>query len=346
MSVTELDDRERERLLRSATLACVLWLAVLALLAVIPARVAVDEARDFPSVMIRLSARSPVTAQAPARSDGDARAAPQTPAAEKPAASKQVSAKQVAAKPATPTPAAPRAARSDVPSGGLGIPDFAPADRALAGAKAESATLEFSSEPVSKPQAARTSVGEFEGSVAVASGQRAGERVTSTAPAPAARRAASSDETSRSLSSISGSAGAGTDESSGDRAGAASSSADSARSSMSPSAASRAGGSSGSPSVGAISFTEGAQRRLVHPANPSLALPERLARLIDSNRAVFVTITVRADGSVPRSTVVFSPSALLPPEVRDYIAGEVSSWRFDRGAADGQARFSYSIKVQ
>ncbi len=361
MSVLDLDDGERRRLVKSAALSCAFWIVALGLLAVIPARLTVDEKRDFPVIAVRLNARAQTTARqtaepvaAPSDTPAAAPAAPkQTAAPKRNAAAKQTA----AAKPAAAKAATDRSAAA--PSNGLGIPDFAPVDRGSpadrAGASRESATLEFSSEPVGKPRPARTAVSEFEGSVAVASGQRGGERVTANSPtsASAAGKGATgaSAETARSLSSISDAAGTGSGDSSAVRDGATASggsgdsgdaAAGSSRASATQATQSRSGGSS----VGAISFTEGAQRRLVSPASPSLALPDRLARLIDSNRAVFVTLTVRADGSVPRSTVVFSPSALLPPEVRDYIAGEVSSWRFDRGSGDGQARFSYSIKVQ
>ncbi|HRR02691.1 MAG TPA: hypothetical protein P5286_07300, partial [Treponemataceae bacterium] len=83
-----------------------------------------------------------------------------------------------------------------------------------------------------------------------------------------------------------------------------------------------------------------------YPAKPGIILPPHLARLIDSDRSVTVLFVVRADGSVPASLVRFSPSALLPPEVQNYLKNEFSTWRFERGSDDGQARFLYSITVQ
>jgi hypothetical protein len=97
--------------------------------------------------------------------------------------------------------------------------------------------------------------------------------------------------------------------------------------------------------VGPITF-EGTARRLLYPAKPGIILPPHLARLIDSDRSVTVLFVVRADGSVPASLVRFSPSALLPPEVQNYLKNEFSTWRFERGSDDGQARFLYSITVQ
>lgn len=345
MIVTDLDVRERERLIRSAVIACAFWIVAIGIFSILPARVAVESERSFPSVMIRLTAQAPAASSAAPTPAAPTPAAPAAASAPAPAA--KASAKP-AAKPATKATAtrsaqAP-AASAPAPSRGLGIPDFGSTQQTSSPAGGEQASLEFSSEPVKTPKASRAAVSEFEGSVAVASPRRAEESVSSSAPrASAGTKATASDETSRSLSAIADSVGTGTNDAAGTSgAGTSASRTATQGSSRATTTAVTAGGAS----VGAISFTEGTARRLVHPANPSLALPDRLARLIDSNRAVFVTITVRADGSVPRSTVVFSPSALLPPEVRDYIAGEVSSWRFDRGTGDGQARFSYSIKVQ
>jgi hypothetical protein len=104
------------------------------------------------------------------------------------------------------------------------------------------------------------------------------------------------------------------------------------------------GTGSGSP-ISGLSF-DGSQRKLLYPAKPAIALPENLARLVDSNRTVTVTFTVLADGSVPPGNISFTPSAILPAEIRDYLRREFSTWRFEKSVEDGQARFLYSIRVE
>jgi len=91
---------------------------------------------------------------------------------------------------------------------------------------------------------------------------------------------------------------------------------------------------------------DGRPRRLVYPADPAIALPPHLARLIDSDRTVTVAFTVRADGSVPATLVTFTPTAALPAEVREYLRAEFARWRFDQDREDGHARFLYSIKMK
>ena len=91
---------------------------------------------------------------------------------------------------------------------------------------------------------------------------------------------------------------------------------------------------------------DGATRRIIYPAKPEIHLPESLAALIDSDRTVSIQFTVRADGLVPSGLVVFTPSAILPVAIRDYLRGEFSRWRFETGPTDGQAQFQYSIRVK
>jgi hypothetical protein len=97
--------------------------------------------------------------------------------------------------------------------------------------------------------------------------------------------------------------------------------------------------------VSGFSF-DGASRKLLYPAKPAIVLPDNLAKLVDSSRAVTVGFTVLADGSVPAGTISFTPSAILPAEIRDWLRKEFSSWRFEKSSEDGQARFLYSIRVE
>lgn len=91
---------------------------------------------------------------------------------------------------------------------------------------------------------------------------------------------------------------------------------------------------------------DGQPRRILFPAKPVIILPDSLAALIDSDRTVSIQFTVRADGSVPSGLVFFTPSAILPVSVRDFLRSEFSSWRFETGSSDGQAQFQYSIRVK
>jgi hypothetical protein len=106
-----------------------------------------------------------------------------------------------------------------------------------------------------------------------------------------------------------------------------------------------AGGKGSGSSISGLTF-DGTQRKLVYPSNPTIILPDNLRKLIDSNRTVTVSFSVKSDGSVPGGLITFTPTAILPAEIRDYLRKEFSSWRFEKGGEDGQAKFLYSIKVE
>ncbi len=154
---------------------------------------------------------------------------------------------------------------------------------------------------------------------------------------PSARSGASgsdaSAETKRALAAIGDASASGAG--SGDAA-------DSDSGSRSSSAVGTAGDTSRAKASGSgpVVF-DGRPRRLVYPADPAIALPPHLARLIDSDRTVTVAFTVRADGSVPATLVSFTPTAALPAEVREYLRAEFARWRFEQ-----DRRFLYSIKMK
>ena len=364
--MTELDDRDRSRLARSGLASSILWGIVIAATTLIPARSPREmEIEEFPVVKLTLNRVSASAAQSSA-TQAPATAAPTVAPAmsEKPAVNAKLDAsdKPVAksaapAKASTKSPAKAAPAKNTVKPvpGDLGIPDFGKpaATRAKADSREGELVFTGSSEEsiVPRPKTARQAVPEFEGKAAVVERESAAAPVVSSRGQshPGASTEGVSADTERSLSAIGGSAGRGTPDadSPAPGTGGPSSTGRTESAGQTP----RAGGGpkadagDGSSSIGAITF-EGAPRRLVYPAKPSIVLPDRLSRLIDSDRTVTVSMTVAADGTVPASMISFSPAALLPPEVRDFLGAEFSRWRFEQGRGDGQARFLYSLRVQ
>ena len=369
--MTELDDRDRSRLARSGLASSILWGIVIAAMTLIPARSPREmEIEEFPVVKLTLNrvsasaaqssaTQAPTTAETvPAESSAQAQPAPKAAQPEKAAQPAPARKAPAAVKPAsTKSPAKAAPAKNTVKPvpGDLGIPDFGKpaATRAKADSREGELVFTGSSEEtiVPRPKTARQAVPEFEGKAAVVERESAAAPVVSSRGQshPGASTEGVSADTERSLSAIGGSAGRGAPDadSPAPGTGGPSSTGRTESAGQTP----RAGGGpkadagDGSSSIGAITF-EGAPRRLVYPAKPSIVLPDRLSRLIDSDRTVTVSMTVAADGTVPASMISFSPAALLPPEVRDFLGAEFSRWRFEQGRGDGQARFLYSIRVQ
>ena len=325
----ELDARDKNRLAQSSLIAAAVWLVLLIIFALLPVMRDVPEERAFPEVRITLNREDPVPVQtrmvAPATSSAEPAVRPAAAQPDKSAAQPEKSAQ----KPANTPPVRQKT------SSGLGIPDF----QSTSGREAAAPSgeyLDFSSDRP-REQTVREPgpvLREFEGSAA---------RVDEPAARPGtatveggSRVSAASDETLQALDRIrAGNEGGVTVPD-----GAASTSPASTTGRTADTDVATAPGM-----VGPITF-EGTARRLLYPAKPGIILPPHLARLIDSDRSVTVLFVVRADGSVPASLVRFSPSALLPPEVQNYLKNEFSTWRFERGSDDGQARFLYSITVQ
>jgi hypothetical protein len=291
-------------------------------------------------------------------------AEPQAPATRESASSPNVSGKATAKSQKTANaPKAAKAARSTAApaSSGLGIPDFAPETRSVKTTDSSGNFLEFgnpeaeagATQARSASPNATAAEPELEGSVATVQHPQAKPvRASSSSRTASGTQGAASDETSRALGDIAGSAGKGTPAagSSGGAVGDASASGGSrqtgtVRSGTGTATASGSQGSSPVSSVSSLAF-EGSPRRLLYPATPAITLPENLARTVDSNRSVTVTFTVLADGSVPSALVRFTPQAALSPEIRDFLSKEFSRWRFEKSGQDGQARFLYSIRMQ
>lgn len=358
MTLNDLEPSERRRLARSAGAGGALWLLMAVGLAFVPIDRQPVPKPDFPPVHLTLT--SPATASVPQRpvetpkttESPSVSPSPETttatrpkpaaqakPAAQtKPAAKSAQAAAKTSAKPAA--PAAPAAT-------GLGIPDF---DRPVTSSPVDSGTPEFldfsssrtseSPSVVSVPAGGRPTA-ELEGSAAtVTGGKSTGTSVSSKAAKTAGSSGTASAETSSALRAVEGAAMAGSSEGS-TASGKTSPTGGSAGSGANVST-STAGRTS---SVAGLAFT-GTPRSLLSPEDPRITLPDRLAKQIDSDRTVTVQFTVRADGSVPGTLVTFSPLAALPAEIRDYLRGEFSKWRFESGDQDGQARFSYSIKME
>lgn len=314
----ELDTQDKTRLSRSVALAAAIWLILLLVFAFMPVVRNSPEDREFPEVRLVLQS------------------AVQPPVREITEKAEQREAEPVARKTVKPSQSAPAPPREqpsrEQPLAGLGIPDFQSTSGTDRSSPASGEYLDFSSERPREQQVRdpAPAIQEFEGSAARIDPSPSRQGTSST---EAGRRpSVAADETLQALDRI-------RDASSGD---VAVPSDTVSRSSTTESAVSR----QRTPgAVGPITF-EGDPRRLVHPEKPVIVLPPHLARLVDSDRTVTVHFTVRADGSVPGSLISFTPSALLPPEIRNYLKNEFMNWRFERGSNDGQARFLYSIKVQ
>jgi len=318
--VTEYSDNDRNRLFQSMLYGTGAWIVLFIVLAFIPLLPKTIPPREFPSIRITLS--TPQAAEMPL-------------ASAKPA--KSASRPDVPAKAAGKTTATKAAPAKSSPAG-LGIPDFSSpvtSSREAAGTPEQS---DFSSTAeTARPKSVNSGVAvpELEGSAAqilkspgteaVVSGSTNGNKAARTGIAASAA-------TADALGALAQQAQTGLASGGKVAPGTASDSAD------------------GTPkntvsSISGLDF-EGSPRALVYPAKPVLTLPPNLEKLVDSDRTVTVQFTVRPDGTVPGSLVTFTPSALLPAAIRDYLQTEFSRWRFAPGTQDGHASFRYSIKVK
>lgn len=329
--MTELTNQDRKRLLHSSLESLGLWAAFLVVIALIPLERSLETAPDFPVVSITLSPPESAPAPEPAAPSAPAPMSP-APTAPAPTAPAVSPSRPAARQPTTPARGGQTVKPAPSGSEGLGIPDFTQPVVSSSKTVGEAEFLDFSSSrtsdrPVQTTVPPRGSPSaELEGSAALVGTDQDGP--VRSDGSPARKSTAASAATGESLSQI---AGARTVVASGETAAPAN----------------RESGTAGerTSTLGGISF-EGGARRLISPVRAEIHLPDNLARQIDSDRTITVQFTVRADGSVPGSLVVFTPSALLPPEVREWLRNEFARWRFESGLQDGQARFSYSIKVQ
>jgi len=350
----DLDALDRKRLAKSGLLGSAFWAIILTVALFAPWRERVKAELTYSSVKLTLSSpaqsASVVAPSAPSTESADSAATARSAAPNEPKSSPAPAATASAkATTATPARAATPAPKRAPASGGLGIPNF---DTPIGSSNVSDsgAELEFSSDSTataassasSARRPAAVTAPEFEGTAAsVTSPDRAARSASGTAGTRTATGSASG-ETSRALADIADQASGGSSASVGSSGTASASRAGSADSRASDATSIGAGQGS---SLSALAF-EGDSRRLLRPAVPAIDLPESLSRLIDSDRVVTVQFTVRADGSVPGALISFTPASILPVEVRDWLRREFSSWRFEKGKSDGQARFRYSIKVQ
>jgi len=379
MNTIEVSDRKR--LIHSSLVSLGFWFIVAMIVILVPVTKNVVEEEKFLVVAINLTAL-PAAAPAPAAPAAPAPAAPAaaktvTPAAPaaspKPAQTASAKTSAPAAKAAAKTSTAKAVTTAKPASSaktsssekvapaakaapaGLGIPNFSTPITSTTGTTDASESLDFSSKTesthpatVSKPRGG-TPTAELEGSAATVTKDTGSKTVSGSGSAKTAGSVktagsgAASSETSSTLAQIALSAKSGTGKTAGNAAAGSGTGSAEGSSSVSGNGVSGAGGSGSS--ITGLSF-DGAQRKLLYPANPSIVLPESLRKLIDSDRTVTVSFSVRADGSVPGGLIVFTPTAIIPAEIRDYLRKEFSSWRFEKGGEDGQAKFLYSIKVE
>jgi len=93
---------------------------------------------------------------------------------------------------------------------------------------------------------------------------------------------------------------------------------------------------------GSIDFGSGSPRELWSPRRIRIpdALMQGKPRVIETR----VSFTVERGGTVVAPTIRFDPP--LPSDIDAYLRTAFSSWLFSPADSDGQARFSYSIKVR
>jgi hypothetical protein len=360
-----MEAHDRARLMQSSFVSLAFWLVLAIVLALVPFSKPKPVVPEYKTVRLTLNVPAPkaAPAAAPAQTAPAAESAPATSVPAKAAPEKTVPAK------ATPAKAAPALSRSakaaskaaakassapakTTSTGGLGIPNFTAPVTGSAQSDATGEYLDFTSteqrtrtEPASPAKG--SSVSELEGvaaplaSASTAKGASASTQKSASSSASGAGSGAASGETEKALGEITGAAKQGAATSASSATGSTATGTTSATGSKTGTATS----STASSSVSALSF-EGSSRKLIQPAKPSITLPDDLARLVTSNRTVTVSFAILADGSVPPGRVEFTPSAILPAQVRDWLAKEFSTWRFEKSGEDGQARFAYSIKVE
>ena len=348
--MTDLSDTDKQRLFRSSAISAGFWLLVALLLLLVPIDTIHKKEAKYRDVSIILTppAVPPQVATPslpePKRIEKNEQKQEPKPvqATKTPAPS---SPKTIAPKKASPTVNKSSPANAAPAAAGLGIPNFSTPVTSSSETTGPEEYLDFSSNaPATHSQIANRPAGgtpasEFEGAAASVqkkgntsvSGTSVGSTETVSSGAPA------SIETAKSLDAIADAAKTGTQDSVNDTASSVASVPQTAKSTPVR--------VSNTSMLSDISF-EGAPRRLLRPSKPAIILPDRLARLIDSNRTVTVQFTVRPDGTVPSALIYFTPSAILPAEIRDYLRKEFSSWMFEKSDGDGQASFHYSIKVE
>jgi len=373
MNAIEVSDRKR--LIHSSLVSLGFWFAIAMIVILAPVTKTVVLEEKYPVVAINLialpsgnavvseSAVATAAPAAPAVAPAAAAATVKTVAPAAPAAAPK-SAQVASVKAATKTSTAktsqaakkPQAAKAATAAkaapAGLGIPNFSTPITSTTGTTDASESLDFTSTTesthpatVSKPRGGKPTA-ELEGSAATVTKDTGSTAVSGsgTAKNPGSAKTggtgAVSSETASTLAQIAGSAKSGTGSATGSGTGSI---VGTSSGNVKGSGSSGAAGTGSS--ISGLSF-EGTQRKLMYPSNPSIVLPESLRKLIDSDRTVTVSFSVKADGSVPGGLIVFTPTAIIPAEIRDYLRKEFSSWRFEKGSEDGQAKFLYSIKVE
>jgi hypothetical protein len=331
-------ESDRRRLLQSGIIALLLWIALLFIVLLLPINKEAKKVQKYTTVAITLTSSIPVKSVSSSMNETSPRLSSNMTTAKKPAV-KESSAREEPPKKGSSS----SSLKSSAPKG-LGIPNFSKPMSSQSESKEPGEYLEFSSQTVptnTQPASngkGSTPVSELEGSAASVSPLSTGKSVSGAGSSTLRNGAASLDTTS-SLSAISGSLKNAAKDFSG-ASGQTETTGNEKKASGSMGAT-----SSADSVISGVNF-EGGARKILYPSKPSIILPDSLVRLVDSDRTVTVLFTVRADGSVPIGLISFTPSAILPTEVLDYLKKEFSGWRFEKSGEDGQAKFQYSIKVE
>lgn len=341
------DQHDAQRIRSSIVYSLIFWIAIGFLLVVIPLRTPQPQSVQYKDILLSLNTQTNLEEkitkkeiepiQEPVINEviASALVPAKVESKEKSQSPSQISPQKPAVSQATQNNAIPKPA-------GLGIPNFSSPVESSSSSLNTPEHLDFSSTEqhtkhiTAQSEKSKSPVAEFEGSAgiitkdtnqgsAIAMSNRIEQQVTS------------SDSTKQALSSISTAKIQG--------------SLYEDANSLDPSNATehRGGATQGSRDTHGLSksFTfEGPSRKIVYPENPSIVLPDHIARLVDTSTTVQIQFTVLADGSVPIGLIQFIPDSLLTAPVKDYLRREFSSWRFEKYTEDGQARFEYSIKTQ
>lgn len=339
MFVVDYENRDVKRLSTSIALAIVFWLVLGFGVSFFPWDTPHEPAKEFNSVSITLVNDSkvpvPVVKEAPKEIVQPIQEVKKNQEAARPSATSTQKASTAQA-------AKPRASETQKSSSsaGLGIPNFSVPVNNSTTAQKDAEYLDFSSQTQSSSSEIKSSprggtpVSEFEGTAGLVQNKDMSASATNTNATKTSTVV--SKETETALTRI---AGTLLDTSDLSQSGIQS------QKGLAQGNSSGTQGDGTSSAISGLTF-DGSPRKLIQPSSPSIVLPNNISRLIDSDKTVRVQFTVLADGSVPVGLISFTPSAILAPEVRDFLKREFSSWRFEKKADDGQAQFIYSIKIK
>lgn len=86
-------------------------------------------------------------------------------------------------------------------------------------------------------------------------------------------------------------------------------------------------------------------RQLLEPAEISIRISEKNARLVKSTRSALIRLKILADGTVPLDGISCVPSSQLPVQIQNEIKEQVCRWKFSKGT-EGTASFQYTLEIE